>query len=275
MNKIRNTWQDLYKGIRSILSSLHTPRNSNTGTFEMTEDNANTQKTPKLRDWLPEKNIRESIFTGNFCLIFVVMLLTCIFISADFVMPTSEVSNGEPDATSMVRVFLRIGSTVTSIFLGFVLSNWWTEWKRGDRNRAEAIRIDNQVEQELHKISEHWKQTVHAIRTLRGKERTSGFTTAVKYQFGVHYIFMAGYIREMALEIDRLGYKSEMFLEEKMQRFSNMRKQILSLVGHMPQKLDIDELMYLLNEEAQPQLLESTEAVANPGNEPAKQEKTT
>jgi len=192
------------------------------------------EKTQKLRSWLPEKSLRESAFTGNFFLVIVAVIFTVLFLSVD---PKSE------DGTH--SWIISIGTTLSSIFLGFCLNNWWTQWQRGDVKRVDAIRVDDQIEEEIQWISDNWQQIINSLNLY--KDPSEEFLHATKYLLNAQLNAVQSRIQKMALEIDRLGYTSSAFLEEKQQRFVQIRAIVSSLIRTLPEDRKIDELETILD----------------------------
>ncbi len=53
-------------------------------------------------------------------------------------------------------------------------------------------------------------------------------------------------MQRMAIEIDQLGFDSQIFLKEKEQRFYAMKNRVINLVKAMPAGTDTDPLVQLL-----------------------------
>lgn len=191
-------------------------------------------KTQKLRNWLPEKSLRESAFTGNFFLVIVALIFTLLFLIID--------ANSEAKTYPWI---ISIGATLSSIFLGFCLNNWWTQWQTGDVKRVDAIRIDDQIEEEIQWISDNWQQIINSLNLY--KEPSEEFLHATKYLLNAQLNSVQSRIQKMALEIDRLGYTSSTFLEEKQQRFVQIRAMVTSLIRTLPDDRKIDELERILD----------------------------
>lgn len=123
------------------------------------------------------------------------------------------------------------------VFLGFVLSRWWSDHQQGDRRRIETIRIDDEIEEEIQSISEDWQQVLNSMNLVNP---TPEFLRAARFLLSAQLNSVRGRMQRMALEIDKLGYSSIDFLDEKKQRFVQIREKI-------------DELITVLPEEANPQ----------------------
>ena len=202
--------------------------------YQRTEINQTAEETGRLRSWLPKRNTRESAINGSFFLIIVSLLFTCLFIFLQFTI-------AEPQKQWLPT----IGSTLSSVFLGFCLSNWWSLWQSGDTKRVNAIKIDDQIEEEIQWISENWKQIFNTINSFG--QPNEEFIGAAKYLLSAQIGAVQGRMQRMALMIDRLGYSSEKFFAEKRERFVRIRNEVEVLVRDLPDKGNIKEIEALLN----------------------------
>ena len=184
----------------------------------MAEKNIDNSDALKLRSWLPHKRPVDSFRKRSFFVVGVAALFTILFMAVDAVAgPTSQwLTKG--------------GITLSSIFLGFALSTWWVDLTRGDSERAEAIRVDDRVEEEIQRVSENWQQTVHSLYCLPSAELSPDFIQAVRYFVGAQQNYVQGCMQRMALRIDQLGYDSQEFLKEKRRRFYDTKREVHELV---------------------------------------------
>lgn len=183
----------------------------------------------RLRRWLPEKRLRESISAENFISVFAALAVTVIFIYLGFVvegtkgvegrsLEAAASSSGGSDGT--VEIIARIGITLSGIALGFCLSNCWTEWNSGDSRRARAIEIDNHTEREIKKTVEDHRETSMSLDTLtrnKNPENSEKFrySSLKEYFLGKRKLDIQRFLDEKALDIRELGYDHEAFLVEK------------------------------------------------------------
>ena len=192
----------------------------------------------RLRSWLPEKRSVEAFQTGAFGMVGVAALFAVLFLVIEaLVIP----QDSENDWMWLIRA----GNSFSSIFLGFTLSTWWAEKRRGDTQRVEAIRIDDQIEEDIQRVAGHWQQTIHSLNTLIGPEMNAEFFKASRYLLGAQQNYVQHRLQEMALKIDQSGYDSQPFLKEKIQRFSAMKSRVIAIVRDMPTATDTDQLVQL------------------------------
>ena len=193
----------------------------------MSQDNAR-----KLRRWLPEKRLRESISAENLISVSAALAATVIFIYLGFVAESIEgVIEGVKESTGStkdganakdgtVEIIARIGITLSGIALGFCLSNCWAEWKRGDSRRAKAIEIDNHAEREIRKTVEDHRETSMSLDTLilnknPGSSEKYRCSSLRKYFLDKRKLDVQRFLDEKALAIRELGYDHKAFLAEK------------------------------------------------------------
>ena len=180
----------------------------------------------KLRRWLPEKRLRESISAENFISVLAALAATVIFICLGFTVESvtgAEGNNTEGNNVAIdgnIAIIARIGITLSGIALGFCLSNCWTEWKGGDSKRARAIEIDNYTEREIRKTVEDHRETSMSLDTLtRNKNPESSeksrYSSLREYFLGKRRLDIQRFLDEKALDIRELGYDHEAFLAEK------------------------------------------------------------
>lgn len=205
---------------------------------EMPQDNAR-----KLRRWLPEKKLRESISAENFISVLAALAVTVIFIYLGFV--------AEGDA---VEIIARIGITLSGIALGFCLNNFWTEWKRGDSKRVKAIEIDNHVEREIRRTAEDYRETTTSLNTLTTHNDPESYKKSL-YFLIKRRLDVQKFVNEKALDIRELGYNYEVFLAEKEESFKEMQRLTDNLVSSISESADSESMKPLIESlKVKPQL---------------------
>ena len=203
----------------------------------MSQDNAR-----KLRRWLPEKRLRESISAENFISVSAALAATVIFIYLGFVAEsiegviesTGSDKDGANTKDGTVEIIARIGITLSGIALGFCLSNCWAEWKRGDSRRAKAIEIDNHAEREIRKTVEDHRETSMSLDTLILNQNSessekSRCSSLRKYFLDKRKLDVQRFLDEKALAIRELGYDHKAFLAEKKESL----EEILELIDEL------------------------------------------
>lgn len=182
-------------------------------------------RVSRLRGWLPSWMARGSAFNRRFILVVVAIIVTCLFSALGMTNP--------PDGGVAFWLY-EVGVVFSSVFLGFSLSNWWTAWDKGDDNRLAAEKIDDKVEEEIQWISENLKQIANSVSLL--KDPPEGFFQATRFMLTAQLTAVSGRIERMVLEIDRLGYNSGDFLEEKKKRFGEIHTRVRELMDIVPQQ---------------------------------------
>ena len=193
----------------------------------------------KLRSWLPKTSVFGAMKLPSFYLV-VMALFFVVLIGFLTSSPSGGVSRSGGDETNLWEFFATIapvGFSIASVFLGFVLSRWWSDYQQGDHRRLETIRIDDEIEEEIQSISEDWQQVLNSMNLTNP---TPEFLRAARFLLSAQLNSVRGRMQRMALEIDKLGYLSIDFLDEKRQRFVQIREKI-------------DELITVLPEDANPQ----------------------
>ncbi|MDE0001475.1 MAG: hypothetical protein OXQ29_02110 [Rhodospirillaceae bacterium] len=190
-------------------------------------------RVSRLREWLPRRMARQSALNRHFFLVIVAFLFAIMFSVAGMTNLVDE----------NVRAFawlLEIGVVFSSIFLGFCLNNWWTAWDKGDEARIAAEKIDDKLEEEIQWISENLKQIANSVSLL--KEPHEAFFEATRFMLTAQLTAVGGRIERMALEIDRLGYNSGEFLEEKRQRFKEIHSRVRELMNLVPKESGLQDI---------------------------------
>ena len=180
-----------------------------------------------LRGWLPKRLARESAFNRHFFLIWVALVFTVMFAASSI--------GAEENAYAWMY---EIGVVLASAFFGFCLSNWWSAWDKGDDDRANAEKIDDKLEEEIQWISENLKQIANSVSLLKKPEE--GFLDATRFMLTAQLTAVGGRIERMALDIDRLGYNSGAFLEEKKRRFTEIHARVRDLMRLVPSESGLE-----------------------------------
>ncbi len=198
----------------------------------------------KLRRWLPEKKFRESIGAENFISVLAALAATVIFIYLGFAAENMEDSI-EDAKDDTVAIIARIGITLSGIALGFCLSNCWAGWKRGDSRRAKAIEIDNQVEREIRKTAEDYRDTTTSLSMLPTSDDYESYKRSL-YFLIKRRLDVQSFVNEKALDIRELGYDHEAFLAEKEESFKEMQKLTDNLVSSISESANSESMKPLI-----------------------------
>lgn len=129
-----------------------------------------------------------------------------------------------------------------------MLNYWWSEFTRGDAKRRDAIQLDDGIEEEIQRISEHWQQAIHSLKSLMNEDPSFEFIKASRYFIGLQMNLVRGRIERAALRMDQLGFNSGDFLREKRERLDTVKKGALEVVTSMPQGTDTDPLLTLFTD---------------------------
>ena len=205
----------------------------------MPQDNAK-----KLRRWLPEKKLRESISAENRIALFIALVSVVLFALLD----------SAPRESDIVEIIASIGITLSGIVLGFCFSNCWTEWKRGNSNRVKAIEIDNDTDRRMAETKEDFEEMKNTWSTLitddnpEIQRRSMYFLTKRKSE-------LEKFINRKALDIRELGYNDEEFLRQKEENFMRMQGLIDHLVSSISKSANFESLTSFVEQlKAKPQL---------------------
>lgn len=188
----------------------------------------NKADVPRLRSWMPPRKGSGRFVNAYLFYVCVALLFTILIIVASEQLPTVE-----PDLT-WLKILL---PTLMSIVLGWITTVWWEHSNVEESIRYSAIGIDDRAEDYIHHIAESWQQTIHALRTLVNSP-TSDFMEAANFLLGVQYNRAMQEIERYAIEIDRLGFASNAFLNEKSARFRAVRRQALMILTAMSKEED-------------------------------------
>lgn len=234
----------IFADMVTVISDIGRPGSSRSNTGGGIEVNSRdkaaqpTQEGPdtrRLRSWMPVKKVNESALNSSLAVTLVAVFFVSIFLFAVSMMPESP------------HLWLfQMGSTLASAVLGFGLSNWWAEWRRGDQRRSSASKIDDEIEEEIQWISENLQQTINSITVLE-QDADPQFLRAVRFMLGSQLHSVRSRIRKSALAIDRLGYNSGDFLAEKHQRFIVMGRQVDAIVNSLPRNSQKPELRSIVD----------------------------
>lgn len=129
-----------------------------------------------------------------------------------------------------------------------MFNHWWSEFTKGDAQRREAIDLDDRIEEEIQRISEHWQQAIHSLKSLMNDDPGVEFIKASRYFIGLQMNLVRGRIERAALRMDQLGFNSSDFLREKRERLDTVKKGALEVVTSMPQGTDTDPLLALFTD---------------------------
>ena len=194
----------------------------------MSQDNAKKQ-----RGWLPEKKLRESISGGNIIALVIAFLFTIMFICVDFI---AESEN--------VELIAGIGGTLSSIALGFYLSNCLggleEKWKR-----MRAIEIDNHVSKEIMRAEEEFRGTSNSLSILSTTDNPESYRMSL-YFLIQRRIDVRKFITDKASEIGELGYDSEAFMAEKEENFKRMQQLADKLLKSISESSSLKSLKPLI-----------------------------
>ena len=182
---------------------------------------------PSLRKWLPGVRRSKSLSSKSFFLVLIAAAFTALFLFMD------------------VGLLSKAGSVLSSAFFGLMINHWWSEFLRGDAERREAIELDDRVEEEIQRISEHWKQAIHSLKTLTNDNPHPEFIKASRYFIGQQMNLVIGRIERSALRMDQLGFNSDAFLAEKKERLTKVKDNALKVVILMPEDTNTDPLLKL------------------------------
>lgn len=154
---------------------------------------------------------------------------------------------------------------LSNLALGVAFTLWWEKSRAESRNRATAMRIDREIEEEILRISDNWQQTIHAVGTLVGKPDPE-FIKAIQYILGNHQTYVASTLRSYALEIDGLGYSSRAFLKEKRERLTQVQTDVAEVLVGMPRDNGaLIQIFSAVNPEAMERVLEGAKGPENAG----------
>lgn len=182
---------------------------------------------PSLRQWLPGIRRLKSLSSRSFFYVLIAAVFTALFLFMD------------------EFLLSKAGSVLSSAFFGLMLNHWWSEFSKGDAERKEAIELDDRVEEEIQRISEHWKQAIHSLKSLINDDPGSEFIRASRYFIGLQMNLVSGRIERAALRMDQLGFNSEAFLAEKQERLAKVKDSAFKLVMLMPEDTNTDPLLRL------------------------------
>lgn len=188
---------------------------------------------PSLRQWLPGVRHSKSLSSKSFFLVLISAAFTALFLFMD------------------VGLLTKAGSVLSSAFFGLMINHWWSEFMRGDAERREVIELDDRVEEEIQRISEHWKQAVHALKALTDDNPHPEFIRASRYFIGQHMNMVSGHIERSALRMDQLGFNSDAFFAEKKKRLSKVKHNALEVVLLMPKDTNTDPILRLFSDAKQ------------------------
>ena len=181
-----------------------------------TTGEADRTTRPSLRLWLPRVRHWKSLSSIWFFLLVIAASFTAVFL---FLEDTQ---------------WSKTGSVLSSAFFGLMLNHWWSEFTKGDAQRREAIDLDDRIEGEIQRISEHWQQAIHSLKSLMNEDPGVDFIKASRYFIGLQMNLVRGRIERAALRMDQLGFNSSDFLREKRERLDTVKRGALEVVISMP-----------------------------------------
>jgi hypothetical protein len=179
--------------------------------------NLDRANVPCLRSWMPPRGGYDRFVNVYLFYVGIALFFTILIIIA---------SEKLPEDINWLKILLPV---LMSIVLGWAVTSWWEQSNAEESDRQKAITIDDRAEDYIHHIAENWQQTIHALGTLK-KEPSSDFLIASNFLLGVQYNKAIQEIERYAIEIDRLGFNSNAFLEEKSARFRSVRRQALKIL---------------------------------------------
>ena len=182
---------------------------------------------PNHRQWLPGVRHSKSLSSKAFFFVLIAVAFTALFLFID------------------EGFWSKVGSVLSSAFFGLMLNHWWSEFLRGDAERREAIELDDRVEEEIQRISEHWRQAIHALKALINENPHPEFVRASGYFIGQQMNMASGRIERAALRMDKLGFSSSVFLAEKEEQLTKVKNNAFKVVMSMPKDTNIELLLEL------------------------------
>lgn len=195
-----------------------------------TTGEADRTTRPSLRLWLPGVRRWKSLSSIWFFLLVIAASFTAVFL---FLEDTQ---------------WSKAGGILSSAFFGLMLNHWWSEFTKGDAQRRKAIEVDDKIEEEIQRISEHWQQAIHSLKSLLNDDPGADFIKASRYFIGLQMNMVRGRIERAALQMDQLGFNSGAFLREKRERLDTVNKGALEVVTSMPQGTDTYPLLALFTD---------------------------
>lgn len=189
----------------------------------------------KLRRWLPEKRLRESISAENWMLLAAALAATVLFTCLDFFVKNDSIG----------EIMARIGITLSGIAVGFCLSNCWAGWKRGDSRRAEAIEIDQHVAIKIAKTVRDFRNTTTSLSMLATNDDHETYKRSL-YFLIQRRLSLQDFIEEKVLRIRKLGYDHVTFLAVKEESSKEMQKLTDRLVNSISELANAESIKPLI-----------------------------
>jgi hypothetical protein len=169
-----------------------------------------TAEFTSLGGWLPKKRSLQRFFNRDLLTTLTVGLFTALAVF---------LSEHVPEQLHWFGVVM---VALSNAALGVALTIWWEKSRADTRNRTEAKRIDRDIENEIQRISENWRQLIHAVSTLVGQPPPE-FIRAVQFLLGNHQVYVESRLTQYALQKDQLGFNSRAFLIEKRERLMQIQ----------------------------------------------------